>query len=112
MVEEEVFRKQQDYFDAFLGQKFYETKMPLLTNLIMKKGNIWRTTKQAMTYREDEVQEIFGEYLSEVERLPIPTVFLFHQKVLSGRTFWALIIPKYHEYFFIFVDKSKGAQND
>jgi hypothetical protein len=44
--------------------------------------------------------------------MPIPTVYLFHQKVLSGRTFWALIIPKYHEYFFIFVDKSKGAQND
>jgi hypothetical protein len=78
----------------------------------MKKGNLWKTNKQAMTYKEEEIQEMFGEYLPGLERSPIPTVFLYHQKVLAGRTYWALIIPKYHEYFFIFVDKSKGAQND
>jgi hypothetical protein len=53
VVDEEQFKKTQNYFDAFLGQKFYETKMPLLTSLIMKKGNLWKTNKQAMTYRED-----------------------------------------------------------
>ena len=86
--------------------------MPLLTSVIIDKGNIWKTNKQAMTYKEEEIQEQYGEYLTGIERLPIPTVYLFYQKVLPGRTFWAIIIPKYHEYFFIFADKSKGAQND
>lgn len=47
-----------------------------------------------------------------IERSPIPTVYLYHQKVLSGRSIWALIVPKYHEFFFAFVDKSIGARND
>jgi hypothetical protein len=37
---------------------------------------------------------------------------LYHEKVLAGRSIWALSIPKYHEYFFLFVDKSKGAMHD
>ena len=39
-------------------------------------------------------------------------VHLIHEKVLAGRSVWALVVPRYHEYFFIFVDKSKGAQHD
>lgn len=112
IVDEEVYSKQQNYIDALLGKKFYETKLPLMTSLIMKKGNLWRTGKQSMTYKEEEIQEVFGEYLPGIERSPIPTVYLYHQKVLSGRSIWALIVPKYHEFFFAFVDKSVGARND
>jgi hypothetical protein len=42
----------------------------------------------------------------------LPVVHLVHEKVLVGRSIWALIIPKYHEYVFAFVDKSKGLSND
>jgi hypothetical protein len=35
-----------------------------------------------------------------------------HDNVLVGRSIWALIIPKYHEYFIVFTDKSTGAQQD
>jgi hypothetical protein len=31
--------------------------MPLLTSVIIDKGNIWKTNKQAMTYKEEEIQE-------------------------------------------------------
>jgi len=78
----------------------------------MKKGNIWKTNKQLMTYREEDVQEVYGDYLPNLERTPLPMVHLIHQKVMSGRSVWALIIPKYHEYSLAFVDKSKGAQHD
>ena len=37
---------------------------------------------------------------------------LIHEKVMAGRAVWALVIPKYHEYLFAFVDKSKGSQHD
>lgn len=53
IVDEEVYSKQQNYIDALLGKKFYETKLPLITSLIMKKGNLWRTGKQSMTYKEE-----------------------------------------------------------
>lgn len=48
---EEEFTKQQNYLQLFLGKKFYETRLPLLVSLIMNKGNLWRTGKQAMTYK-------------------------------------------------------------
>ena len=51
MVDESVFKESEDYFKAFLGKKFYETRLPLETSLIMKKGNIWKMTKQSMTYK-------------------------------------------------------------
>lgn len=46
--------------DCMLGKKFYETKMPLISSLIIKKGNLWRITKQMATYGEENIQEIFG----------------------------------------------------
>ena len=52
VTDEDIFVKQQDYFQAFIGKKFYETKLPLIMSLIMKKGNIWKTNKQMMTYKE------------------------------------------------------------
>ena len=112
VADEADFVKQQDYFQAFIGKKFYQTKLPLLMSLIMKKGNIWKTNKQLMTYREEDVQEVYGDYLPNLERTPLPMVHLIHQKVMSGRSVWALIIPKDHEYSLAFVDKSKGAQHD
>lgn len=65
-----------------------------------------------MTYREEDIQEIYGDYLPHLERSPLPLVHLVHEKVIVGRSLWALIIPKYHEYIFAFVDKSKGSQHD
>ena len=56
LAEEEVFVKQQDYFQAFIGEKFYETKLPLIMSLIMKKGNLWKTNKSLQNYREEDVQ--------------------------------------------------------
>ena len=29
----------------------------------MKKGNLWRTNKFMQTYREEDIQEVFGDYL-------------------------------------------------
>lgn len=46
-----------------IGKKFYETRMPLLISLIMKKGNLWKTNKQTMTYQEEDIQEVYGQYL-------------------------------------------------
>jgi hypothetical protein len=112
VTDENVFKKQSDYFQAFLGKKFYETRLPLDTSLIMKKGNMWRMTKQSMTYKEEEIHEVFGEYLTGLDKSPIPMVFLYHERVLAGRSIWALYIPKNHEYYFAFVDKSKGAFHD
>ena len=31
---------------------------------------------------------------------------------MPGRSVWALITPKHHQYYFAFVDKSKGSQHD
>jgi hypothetical protein len=50
--------------------------------------------------------------LPGIDRSPIPTVYLYQQKVLPGRSIWALIIPKYHEYIFAFADKSIGGLQD
>lgn len=52
VIDEETFLKQQDYLDCILGKKFYETKMPLITYLVIKKGNLWRVSKQMSTYGE------------------------------------------------------------
>jgi hypothetical protein len=51
VVDEPVFKQSEDYFQAFLGKKFYETRLPLETSLIMKKGNIWKMTRQSTTYK-------------------------------------------------------------
>lgn len=37
---------------------------------------------------------------------------LIHEKVLLGRSIWALVNPRNHEYYLAFVDKSKGSQHD
>jgi hypothetical protein len=42
--------KQKDYFEAFIEKKFYETRLPLMISLVMKKGNLWKTGRHAMTY--------------------------------------------------------------
>lgn len=65
-----------------------------------------------MTYKEEELQEVYGDYLPNLERSPLPVVHLVHQKVMPGRYIWVLIIPKSHEYIFAFADKSKGSQHD
>lgn len=49
-----------------------------------------------MTYKEEEIQEVFGDYLPNLERSPLPIVHLIHEKVITGRSIWALVIPKHH----------------
>lgn len=44
--------KYEDNYDCILGKKFYETKMPLLTSLVVKKGNLWRINKNLKVYNE------------------------------------------------------------
>lgn len=55
---------------------------------------------------------MFGEYLPGLEKTPLPTVVLFHRRILPGRSLWALLTPKHHDYYFAFADKSVGAQSD
>lgn len=50
VTQEDVFVKQKDYFEAFIEKKFYETRLPLIISLVMKKGNLWKTARHAMTY--------------------------------------------------------------
>ena len=96
-----------------LGKKFYETKMPLISSLIIKKGNLWRITKQMATYGEENIQEIFGEeYLPNIEQNFMPFVYLVRCKIKENRTIWTLIHPKYKEYKFFFVDRSINSNND
>ena len=78
----------------------------------MKKGNLWKTNKYLQTYREEDIQEVFGDYLPNLERTPVPIVHLLHEKILPGRSVWALVVPRYHEYYIAFVDKSQGMQTD
>ena len=78
IADQDVFIKQQEYFQTFIGKKFYETRLPLMISLIMKKGNLWRTGKQSMAYREEQIQEVFGDYLPNLDRTPLPVVYLVH----------------------------------
>ena len=91
-----MFTKQQDYFQTLMGKKFYETKLPLIMSLIMKKGNLWKINKSANTYREEDIQSVYGDYLPNLQKTPLPTVHLIYEKVMVGRSVWALVIPKYH----------------
>ena len=49
--DETEFLKNQDYYEGLLGKTFYEVKMPLLINLILKKGNLWKISKHLPLYR-------------------------------------------------------------
>lgn len=42
-------------FAAMIGRSFYEVNLPLISSLIMRKGNIWKVNKQSLSYNESEV---------------------------------------------------------
>ena len=77
MVDESVFLKNEDYYDSILGRTFYETKIPLSINLILKKGNVWKINKQMKTYHEEDIHEVFGsQYLPNIENHFMPIIYL------------------------------------
>lgn len=51
ITDEAEFLKNENYYDSILGKTFYETKIPLLVNLILKKGNLWKINKHLPLYR-------------------------------------------------------------
>lgn len=105
--------KNIDFYDSILGKTFYETKIPLLTSLILKKGNLWRISKQLPIYREEDVHEEFvSTYLPNIEDNFMPIVYLCRVEVMDNRQIFAVINPRLKEYHFFYVDNSIGKSND
>ena len=87
--------------------------MPLLISLIMRKGNLWKISKQLPMYKEEDVHEVFGgQYLPNIEDNFMPIVYLSRIQVLDNRQIYAIISPRAKEYNFVFVDHSSGKNND